>query len=61
VRVIDLAGALCVDGLVPTIGIGDQVVPIHSQTNLGSQCGRGRLLEIVPHCELWVGKHGLYG
>jgi hypothetical protein len=28
----------------------NQVGPVHSQTNLGSQCVRGRLLGIVPHC-----------
>jgi hypothetical protein len=51
----------CVDKLVPTTGIKAQVSSVHSQTNLISQCVRGRLLVIVPHCELWVGKHGLYG
>jgi hypothetical protein len=38
-----------------------QVGPVHSQTNLGSQCVRGRLLGIVPHCVVRVRKHGLYG
>jgi hypothetical protein len=59
--VADPADASCVGGLVLTIGIGAQVGPVHSQTNLGSQCIRGRLLEIILHCELWVDKHDLYG
>jgi hypothetical protein len=38
-----------------------QVGLVHSQTNLGSQCVRGRLLRIVPHCLVRVEKHDLYG
>jgi hypothetical protein len=38
-----------------------QVGLVHSQTNLGSQCVRGRLLGIVPHCAVRMRKHGLYG
>jgi hypothetical protein len=38
-----------------------QVGPVHSHTNLGSQCVRGRLLGIVPHCLVRVERHGLYG
>jgi hypothetical protein len=50
----------CVGGPVPTMAVcqrsgsnnwyQSQVGPVHSQTNLGSQCVRGRLLGIVPHC-----------
>jgi hypothetical protein len=36
-----------------------QVGPVHSQTNLGSQCVRGRLLGIVTHCLVRVKMHGL--
>jgi hypothetical protein len=35
-----------------------QVGPVHSQTNLGSQCVRRRLLGIVPHCVVRARKHG---
>jgi hypothetical protein len=38
-----------------------QVDPVHYQTNLGSQCVRERLLEIVPHCVVRMRNHGLYG
>jgi hypothetical protein len=31
-----------------------QVDLMHSQTNLGSQCVRRRLLRIVPHCVVMV-------
>jgi hypothetical protein len=38
----DPMGMPCVDGLVQTIGIEAQIGPTHSQTNLRSQCVRGR-------------------
>jgi hypothetical protein len=41
--------------------VSSQVGPVHSQTNLDSQCVMERLLGIVPHCVVRVRKHGLYG
>jgi hypothetical protein len=52
-------GTSCVSGLVPII-VGAQVGPVHSLTNLSSNCVIERLLGIVPHCELRVDKHDLY-
>lgn len=66
-RVVCVGGLIdtpCVGGPVPTISIKarlTQVGPIHSRIDLSSQCVRKTLLGIVPHCELWVCKHGFYG
>jgi hypothetical protein len=49
----------CVGGLVPII-VGAHIGQVYSLTNLISNYVIERLFGIVPHCELWVGKHGLY-
>jgi hypothetical protein len=56
-----LTDAPCVGGPVPTIGIRARLAQCILKTNLGSQCVRGRLLGIVPHCLVRVEKHDLYG
>lgn len=45
---------------VPTIGFRARLAQFILR-QISAHNVRGKLLGIVPHCVLWVGKHGLYG
>ena len=56
----DSVGVSYVGGLVPINGIGARLVQCIFRQILAHNV-RERLLRIVPHCVLWVGKRALYG